>query len=204
MIGGNEIDVLDLFPARFVYHETVNNHQHYKDKYLPIIQDDLKQNQFLYNSRNIWKCNTTSSFFGNKRKNIQMFESGNFYQDVIWDQIQKLKIELENSIALYKFPKLLELKEIWYNIYENGTYQEYHDHVGSNFSGVYFLLLEEENKTMFKQENLPTISTNKYYLYNTKHIKEGDVIIFPSDLLHCVEPCETNRITISFNLKIIQ
>lgn len=195
--------MLDLFPARFVYCQSIQNHIHYKKKYLSKIRNDLQQNKFLYDSRSNWKCNTTSSFFGNKKKNIQMFDD-EFYQDIIWNQLKKLKKELENSIALYKFPELLELKEIWYNIYEKGTYQEYHDHKGSNFSGVYFIDLNEENKTIFKQEDLTAISNNKYYLYDTKYVKEGDVIIFPSDLLHCVEPCETDRITISFNLKILQ
>ncbi len=127
-----------------------------------------------------------------------------FCDEVIWKPFKLLKEELHQTIPMYDFPEKFMLSEIWYNAYEKDYFQEYHKHGRSNFSGIYLIDLHETNKTVFMQNNPPSIITDKYFLYNTKHIKEGNVIIFPSDLSHCVNSCENNRVTVSFNIKIVQ
>lgn len=203
MIGGREIDVLDLFPTQFVYHTKVENHLQIKQKYLQIIREDLEKNKFLYESSKIWNCDVASSFFGNKRKNMKMFED-DFCDKIVWKPLTTLKKELTQKVPLHEFPKKVKMTEIWYNAYEKNYFQEYHKHGNSNFSGIYLLDLHENNKTVFKQDELPSTMQNKYFLYSTEHIKEGNVIIFPSNLSHCVQPCENTRISVSFNIKIVQ
>lgn len=195
--------MLEIFPAQFVYSTKIKNHFQIKQKYLPIIQEDLKNNKFLYESSSSWSCDVISSFFGNKKKNLTMF-GDNFYDEIVWKPLAQLKKELSEKISLYKFPKKITLTEIWYNAYEHGYFQEYHKHGRSNFSGIYLIDLHEENKTVFKQELSHSITLDKYCLYDTKHLEEGTVIIFPADLSHCVRPCENTRTSISFNLKIVQ
>jgi hypothetical protein len=195
--------VLEIFPSQFVYYSKIENHSEIKQKYLPIIQEDLKTNKFLYESLTTWSCNVVSSFFGNRKKNLIMFED-DFYDEIVWKSLKKLKEELCQKVSLYEFPKKIKLTEIWYNAYEQGYFQEYHKHGRSNFSGIYLIDLHEENKTVFKQELVPSITLDKYCLYDTKHLQEGTVIIFPANLSHCVRPCENSRVSISFNLKITE
>jgi hypothetical protein len=193
--------VLEIFPPQFVYYTEVENHLELKQKYLQSIQEDLKTNKFLYESKSSWTCNVASSFFGNKKKNLSMF-GDDFYDEVIWHPLGKLKEELHQKVSLYKFPKKIQLTQVWYNSYDPGYYQEYHQHGTANFSGIYLIDLQEKNKTVFRQKLESSIMLDKYYSYNTKHLQEGMVIIFPSNLPHCVQPCENNRTSISFNLKI--
>ena len=195
--------MLEIFPSQFVYYSKIENHSEIKQKYLPIIQEDLKTNKFLYESLTTWSCNVVSSFFGNKKKNLKMFED-DFYDEIIWKSLKELEEELYQKVSLYQFPKKIKLTEIWYNAYEKGHFQEYHKHGRSNFSGIYLIDLHEENKTVFKQELVPSITLDKYCLYDTKHLQEGTVIIFPANLSHCVRPCENSRVSISFNLKITE
>ena len=195
--------MLDLFPAQFVYYTKVENYLQLNKKYLQIIQEDLKKNKFLYESSKTWNCDVLSSFFGNKKNNMAMF-GDDFCDEVVWKPLGLLKEELHQTIPMYKFPKKFKMTEIWYNSYEKDYFQEYHKHGQSNFSGIYLIDLHETNKTVFMQDDLPSIITDKYFLYNTEHIKEGNVIIFPSNLSHCVNLCENYRVTVSFNIKIVQ
>jgi hypothetical protein len=195
--------MLDIFPCQFVYYTQVENHLELKEKYLSKILDDMEANKTLYGTLNTWKCNVISSFFSDKGKNLMMF-GDEFYNQVVWNPLRSLKSEMAKTISLYQFPKKIKLSEIWYNAYDSKLYQEYHNHGTSNFSGIYLFDLNETNKTVFKQDKMPSMCLDKYCLYDTSHIGEGNVIIFPSDLSHCVKPCETNRITISFNLRITE
>jgi hypothetical protein len=199
----NENGGLNIFPSQFVYYTKVQNHSQLKERYLSKILEDLEQNKFLYESSKTWKCDVVSSFFGNKTKNLKMF-GDDFCDAVVWEPLKLLKEELHQTIPMYDFPKKFMLSEIWYNAYEKDYFQEYHKHGQSNFSGIYLIDLHETNKTVFMQDDLPSIITDKYFLYNTEHIKEGNVIIFPSNLQHCVNSCENNRVTVSFNIKIVQ
>ena len=110
----------------------------------------------------------------------------------------------------------VKLLDIWKNTYNKDSFQEIHDHVDSEsqFSGCIFL--EDQTK-----------DTSKFYFYNRDNteltlwreimnderlgnkwwpdVKAGDIILFPSYLLHGVSPHKLRkpRTTISFNLQFI-
>jgi hypothetical protein len=103
----------------------------------------------------------------------------------------------------------------WFNYYENGEFQEEHDHVGLSFnepdahySAIHFLQFDPER-------HLPVIFLDSLHKLNRKYtdsykyipeVKEGDLIIFPAHLSHYVKPSEPTpdypRITVAFNLHI--
>ena len=87
------------------------------------------------------------------------------------------------------------LDEVWYQQYKEGDTHGWHTH-GSSYTGVYYLEFPEGSS-----------KTELYSPFNfKKHIikaKEGDLIIFPSHIIHRGPPNTSKRKTIiSFNFTI--
>lgn len=112
----------------------------------------------------------------------------------------------------------VSINKIWYNVYTDGEYQEVHDHLGSlfepsHFSFIHFLCFDKENHrppefrdplSQLRTTSLELERNNCGEVY-VPDVKEGDLIMFPSYLQHCVPPgkkTEYPRITISFNVKV--
>jgi hypothetical protein len=80
------------------------------------------------------------------------------------------------------------LHNYWFHIYEKNSGFGWHTHGESNFSGVYYISLPEKKyKTEFLHAEIP--------------IQEGNLIIFPSFLLHRspVNMSNKEKVIISFN-----
>ena len=108
--------------------------------------------------------------------------------------------------------------DMWYNVYRDGEYQEEHDHLGnpfyhSHFSFIHFLSFDntihrppEFKDPLAQIRNLcfELESTGCKELYIPR-VSEGEVLMFPSYLMHCVRPSKPSdypRITISFNISV--
>ena len=112
------------------------------------------------------------------------------------------------------------IDKIWYNIYTDGEYQEVHDHLGTSLNPTHFSLIHflSFNKGEHKPpefhdpiSQLRMLSlefdSNKCGEVHVPDIEEGDLLMFPCYLRHCVPPGKkTNypRITISFNIRVTQ
>lgn len=195
------------FPTKFVYWEKVKNHSYIKEKYLPIINNHREKygdycKEIIQTN---WNCDCYSSFFMRNSELHINFED-EFLKTVIWDNFDKMLYELNNSILKVPMPKSSYILDIWYNYYERGMFQELHTHESSevpiHYSGIYLLDLKENNTTVFSDNNnCKLYSTNTFIKnFQTNHIEEGNVIFFPAELMHFVNPCITNRTTISFNI----
>lgn len=104
------------------------------------------------------------------------------------------------QVDLVRYPIDSKLSAIWFNIYEEGSFQEVHVHNGNSvsFSGIYLMELNEPNTTTF------TVNDEISYLngrISTADIEEGSVILFPSTLEHYVNPSKFDRTTIAFNIQ---
>lgn len=99
---------------------------------------------------------------------------------------------------------------MWYNIYRNGDYQEYHTHTDSVFSAVYFVTNPEnsgrivfENPIEPDMKPIKNITVNNDLNFKNCHYnpKPGTLLIFRSYMRHMVERCLNiePRITIAFN-----
>jgi len=112
--------------------------------------------------------------------------------------------------------------DMWYNVGIQGSFQEEHDHMGGfpgcQYSAIHFLMydLSEHQPTMFYNpihhtflrnmqpcsgNDMPTDWQSSHY---TPHVKEGDLIIFPSYLKHSVPYQHSNKLraTIALNITI--
>ena len=107
----------------------------------------------------------------------------------------------------------LELSEYWCNVNEYGDYNELHNHIGSYFSGVFYISVTEKNMGnihFYRGDNMKYY-TNKLPKRNNVtgqkidyESKTGKLLIFPGWLDHSVDGSRSKnkRISISFNYKL--
>ena len=110
---------------------------------------------------------------------------------------------IERNLKIY-------LTGIWRNTYKKGYFQEVHDHIPSDLSGVVFLTDEQDGDGQFYFDNRHLVEISKEWrdlniFQGRSWVKaeRGKVILFPSVMLHGVSVHKTDNIrkTVSFNLK---
>jgi len=103
------------------------------------------------------------------------------------------------------------ITQSWLNYTETNQFHHKHAHPNSFVSGVFYINCHEElDKIKFFKDNYRTIKPEikTWNLYNSESwwfpVKTGDIIMFPSSLVHMVENKEgTNtRISLAFNVFI--
>ena len=104
--------------------------------------------------------------------------------------------------------------EVWKNTYHRYYHQEQHDHQGFELSFVIFMNDYQENDAKFYFVNERTRLTAESWgdvsalMADSLPIegKKGDIVFFPSHMLHGVSPHQSDnpRITISGNISIDQ
>ena len=127
-----------------------------------------------------------------------------------------------NSLLVHQFDNRVSFEvsgKIWFNWYEEGSYQEIHDHVPddfklNHFACIYFLSYDEEVHTPVDfMDPLHQIRRLSYqipghessvYDWYTPEVSEGTFLMVPSFLYHRVKPQKKSskkpRVTISFNV----
>ena len=96
-----------------------------------------------------------------------------------------------------------KMTDAWCVRYKKGDYQGVHNHRGYGFSGIIYL--EYDSKV-----HSPTSFVDPFHhpindctnICTPQYIKEGVMVIFPSSILHYVEPNNVNkpRMAVSFDL----
>ena len=185
---------INLFPTYF-WKLKVPNHQIIKDKYLQSFIDGYDNN--IYRVPKGWvthKCHTS-------------FEETKLTDKDICDEYSSVF----NTIFEKKWSGNFEL---WYQVYKNNEYQEWHDHMPATLSAIHFLNFKEEHKAPIFEDPLKGLKSiinrtalNKDLSSSLRYIpevEEGDIIIFPSYLQHTVPAGKYNshRVTIAINLNV--
>ena len=92
----------------------------------------------------------------------------------------------------------------WINSYEKGGFQEIHDHAKFDFSCVFFPEIEEKfGKFYFQDRYGNSLGPAWERLFNPAtrlypDIQSGDIIFFPSAMLHGVSPHKSDKIRKTF------
>jgi len=161
-----------------------------------------------------WITSKIKTSFDGEPQGSELFYNDSPYLNFVSERY----FECMESIFDKQFQYIIN--KIWYNVYRDGEYQEEHDHLGntfhqSHFSCIHFLSYnkEEHRPPEFRDplSQLRNLSiefeTNRCGEIYTPIIEEGDLLVFPSYLVHRVLPCkktEYPRITISFNIKVLK
>lgn len=129
------------------------------------------------------------------------FDSLNIWVDRMLSEFKK-KVDIKNDI---------ECASAWFNIYHKYDYQEFHQHADNDLSCVYFLKSKVNGpKLVFENWNshyftLKSGFDNFAHRFFYESI-EGRLLIFPSQLRHCVEQnlFDDTRISIAYNYREIK
>lgn len=102
----------------------------------------------------------------------------------------------------------LHILDSWLNLYEEGGYQDLHNHHDSMISGVFWLQSSEEKDFVFQapwhfmQPRLPNYTENNLNNCHNVEINSnvGRGMVFMSHMLHRTLPTKQERISLSFNV----
>ena len=158
----------------------VKNHKKIKLSFLDYFQNLLKHNnQKNSYKKNDYKVSNTDWFID---KNIKRNYESLFYkviEDNLVDSIKK--IFLCNNIEIHNY---------WFHQYLKNDNYDWHTHSKSQYSSIYYIELPNKKyKTIFKDIDID--------------VNEGDILSFPSYLLHKSPILNDERKTIlSFNFSV--
>ena len=121
-------------------------------------------------------------------------------------------IEVLSEVIDEGTPYGFSVEEVWKNTYHRYYHQEQHDHQGFELSFVIFMNDYQENDAKFYFVNERTRLTSESWgdvsalMSDSLPIegKKGDIVFFPSHMLHGVSPHQSDnpRVTISGNISI--
>ena len=175
------------FPSNFVYWTKIKDHEELKNILLPKIYADVPN--IKYEGDGV--CVTNYFEENNIINNLDF----SFYESIVWNPFKKMYDEPD--LKLRYSPEKSSIQNIWYNLYDDkNSWHKTHTHPTSTFSGIYLLHLTGENGTTFYQFGHPMYELE----YDTKHIEEGNVIIFPSAMPHSIVS-KDHKVSISFNIQ---
>lgn len=197
-----------LFPIH-LYHTNIRENS--------VIQREvLSSIQKCYEEKNLpipdgWLTDKLTTSFDHDELNHKVFESHKIHE--IYAKYVRSVFDREVNFSL---------EDIWFNYYIDGEYQEEHHHISPSpfippvhYSCIHYLKFDEtvHVPTTF-HDPLAALRAHSFEMDSNYYsdrwnpsIKEGDLLIFPSYLVHHVdksEPTPENpRITVAFNLRLL-
>jgi hypothetical protein len=179
------------FPGPFVYITELENHPKWKEHVKKSVEG--WQNP---QTTPVLEIGSNLSTSYHAKTPPKEFLEPEFLKDVVWNPLDKA---LEKA-DLAARPSQSFLQNIWFNDYPEGGSLGAHVHSNSEWSGIYIVEMSQPNPTFFlynSTSNSPAFCTS----FNTeKDAKEGNVLIFPSHLVHWVHTTCEERLTVSFNV----
>ena len=197
-----------LFPVT-LYHTNVRENSVIQREVLASIQKCYEEKKLPIPDG--WLTDKLITSFDEDELNHKIFES---------NKIHELYMKYVSSV--FDKPVSFSLEDMWFNYYIDGEYQEEHHHINPtpfqppvHFSCVHYLKFDEEvhQSTTF-HDPISALRSHSFEM-DSNHckenwspkVKEGDLLIFPSYLVHHVEKSEPTpnnpRITIAFNLRLL-
>jgi uncharacterized protein (TIGR02466 family) len=174
----------------------------------------------IYISKLNRELNKEELLFIDKTKlDVCQNDGGNTYSNDNYVLNQKVFNSLKEDLYLrvqYYFKKILSytdsampfITQSWLNYTETNQHHHRHQHYNSILSGVFYINCDEKfDKIKFFNNNYQTIKPEikEYNIWNSDSwnfpVKTGDIVLFPSSLMHMVETKKgTNtRISLAFN-----
>jgi Putative 2OG-Fe(II) oxygenase len=193
----------EIFPTYIYQYSLREKNQVLKELLLPKILQYRKD--YKIDKPSGWITDKVYTTFEQENLNYQMFIQPNEV---------RTRYEKHFSQVFGKGTEFI-FTSAWFNYYENGEYQEEHDHMGlsfnnpdAHFSAIHFLQFDSERHvpvTFIDSLSKLNRRYTNFYVYNPQ-IEEGDLLIFPAHLSHRVRPSQPTpdypRITVAFNLHI--
>jgi len=160
---------------------SLKNHSLFKTKLLNEINNSPSKS-----SSNIFRCDWEI------HKDIKREYQNTLFDDLLIPHFLKVSKILSSSG--------FEINNYWFQQYEKGSSHDWHIHPKTNYTGVYYI---EYPDTTAKTEIYNFLTKDKLEL---EHIEEGDVLIFPSNLVHRAPKITNNlrKTIVSFNIDFLK
>lgn len=201
-----------LFPVS-IYQSSVSDNEKIKELFYPLVE---KHNSKHTQAPQGWFTDKLQTSFEDE-------ELKEIMGDLNTDIGKELNRQYSDTIkTFFDIPFQLQINDIWYNLYENGEYQESHTHFGTynnpnHYACVHFLNYDPSvHSPLCVLDPLRHIRISSFEYFNESDykddhqfldVKQGDVVMFPAYLEHEVRPGPPTpgnpRITISFNIKVL-
>ena len=119
-----------------------------------------------------------------------------------WKNFHPQGIELIQKVVYKAIEQDFNVTSWWFNINGKGGWNMPHSHAGRGIDLALILYLTETDDLLTLVNSNPTL--NDPMVGYSPHIKKGDILIFPSQLMHFVKQNEReeDRISISMNISI--
>jgi hypothetical protein len=198
--------------SQFLYYRTIPEHEEIKKQLMPKI---LEKEEKSENTKNIQNAYTSYSNEWNEHNNFMVEPS--VLKPVVLQTIDEVisHIKTNNMLPIPPYKEYF-VSNFWYTRYNTGGSFDYHDHghvqtilngqVAHTAFSIIYILNDQNvgNSTIFENRDRKYLSIFDGIKIDTMDlydIKEGTVLIFPSNFLHKVKPIKIpNRITISYNI----
>lgn len=201
-----------LFPVS-IYHSSVSDNERIKELFYPLVE---KHNSKHTQAPQGWFTDKLQTSFEDE-------ELKEIMGDLNTDIGKELNRQYSDTVTtFFDIPFQLQINDIWYNLYENGEYQESHTHFGTynnpnHYACVHFLNYDPSvHSPLCVLDPLRHIRISSFEYFNESDykddhqfldVKQGDVVMFPAYLEHEVRPGPPTpgnpRVTISFNIKVL-
>jgi hypothetical protein len=201
--------------SQFLYYRTIPEHEDIKKKLMPKILE--QEEKFKNNNRNLQ--NAYTNFFTDvpATEHSDFLVEPSVLKPIVLQTIDEVISHMKTNNILPMPPyKEYFITNCWYTRYNTGGSFDYHSHGHSQsiidgqvahtaFSIIYILSDQNDgNSTVFTTHDRNYLSIPDITVIDTAEfsdIKEGTVIIFPSNFHHKVKPIKIpNRITVSYNI----
>ena len=197
-----------LFPVT-LYHTNIRENSVIEREVLGSIQKCYEDKELPIPDG--WLTDKLTTSFDRDELNHKIFNS---------EKIHELYVKYVSSV--FDKPVSFSLEDMWFNYYIDGEYQEEHHHINPtpflppvHFSCVHYLKFDKEEHTATTfHDPISTLRSHSFEMESnyckenwTPKVEEGDLLIFPSYLVHHVKkskPTPNNpRITVAFNLRLL-
>ena len=152
-----------------------------------------------------------------KENKFNYVTNENYFLD---KELPSLRKFIENSIDTYvsevvgldKYQGInFQITQSWINISPPGCFGHHeHSHPNSYISGVFYIKVNDNDNIIFKNEFVSKrdirLESQNFNFFNTGQlsypVKKAELILFPSNLVHQVDPIDggSDRISLSFNV----
>ncbi len=175
-----------LYPLKNYYIITdIKEHVSIKKKLLKYF-DDLPDKKHEHISKTDWD-----------KKEVVKLQPGDNYKRYMIQKIRPYydKIAKRLGFKLWGW----KIRGMWFQIYNNNDYHNWHNHMYCNWSNIYYVKLP--NKSMVTQLY---DSMDKKPMSSIK-VKEGQMLTFPANIMHRSPKNDSNdsKIIVSFNSDIL-
>jgi uncharacterized protein (TIGR02466 family) len=195
----NKGKILNIFKSSI--YKTKIQHEKAKEYFLNLLNTEKEDNASVH----------ISNKGGFQTKNFSYIDDKDINQKLFIDPC----FEYFDSFNLRKPTKNwgIKMASFWINQNFMSDWNVMHNHLPSNFSGIWYLKAPKDcGKIVFQNGDMLVLNESNFDYFDDPHfysrffldIEDNDLVLFPSHMLHFVEPNKTNedRISLAFNIMI--